>query len=159
MKNFDENEFLEYVENNIIIANFLGDVIEPFYYILEWTCDCANTSWWQLSLMKDEDITRGSDNEEDWHCEIKNRSTWTELYHSDWNQLMRVVNKIEAIEINNSRIVLYTNKNGNGWYAGFNDGYALDTEYFGEEVSGCKNKEEAVWFACVNFINYYNNLD
>lgn len=82
------------------------------------------------------------------------------LFHSDWNWLMEVVEKIESLEdterfeITNSgvNITHYQTKEVKFIYNGYhtNNGMYLMTE------KAVETKIEAVYGACVEFIKWYN---
>ena len=67
-------------------------------------------------------------------------------YHSDWNWLMEVVEKIESLGFD---FAIYTGSSVSI--------INTDNTPFKEVVSeGCKNKKEAVYNACLQFIKWYN---
>ena len=157
-------EPIDYTEGNKIIADFMGEKSEIMYNITEWITDSAHTSWWRYQdIINEPDITNYSDNEEDWHCCINEKKTQSKEYHTDWIVLINVINKIEKIEINNMKIEFYSRENLDGWYGGFKSIIPTDFngnhDYYGEEINGCSTRLSAAWWACVNFINYYNKLD
>lgn len=81
-------------------------------------------------------------------------------FHSSWDWLMPVVDKIENLPTSKiiERPVLYCNRDYNKeiYAAGFKEGFpAMDSDYYGNSVID-KTKILAVWQACVNFINWYN---
>ena len=44
---------------------------KKMYNITEWSSDNAYTGWFSLEeILSNTDISNGSTNEEDWHCEI-----------------------------------------------------------------------------------------
>lgn len=88
-------------------------------------------------------------------------------YHSDWNWLMEVVEKIESLNLGNTTIKtvfseedLYINSNVS-FLIMYKECYV---NFFGEmkvyenwiSVTECNSKIEAVYTACVEFIKWYN---
>jgi hypothetical protein len=91
-------------------------------------------------------------------------------YHTSWDWLMPVVEKIEGLFHKGFAIVV--NISGDGGYIGINgtnagaDKYegkreianTLNANYFNDFPGADKvSKIEAVWQACVQFIQWYNN--
>lgn len=69
-------------------------------------------------------------------------------YHDDWNQLMRVVEKIERVEKINAQIQI----DKNIVMVSIRDGDIL----FHGNIIFDKNKLETTWLAVIEFIKWYN---
>jgi hypothetical protein len=70
-------------------------------------------------------------------------------YHRDWNRLMPVVEKIEALQIVGAVVI----SRDHCWIQN-------DHEPIGEIIEAdlcCKSKIDAVWKSVVAFIQWYNN--
>ena len=66
-------------------------------------------------------------------------------FHSDWNWLMQVVEKIESLGYN-----IDTMKYQSSQFCGiYRDGKIIYTNY-------CETKIEAVYNACLEFVKWYN---
>ena len=129
------------VENNKVFAEFLG-YSQPHP-------DYPNTTYWYKKDCQPLTIL---------------------LFHSDWNWLMRVVEKIESLNLGNTTIKtvfseedLYINSNVS-FLIMYKECYV---NFFGEmkvyenwiSVTECNSKIEAVYTACVEFIKWYNELN
>ena len=117
----------EILEGNKLIANFLGWKTFSRYH--SWKC--KNVIQYDQSLLDEPYI-----NENDGYLYEE-----SELFHSSWDWLMPVIEKIESLNhpvyINSNNCVIYEKVGRNhGWFI---DNYA-DT------------KIEATWISCVEFI-------
>ena len=90
----------------------------------------GSTRWFDLDEIKNIDFK-----------DVKN-------YHSDWNWLMEVVEKIEETEIENN--ILMLESIGNEAKFIYDDGCRFLNSNIGE------TKIEAVYNACLEFIKWYN---
>ena len=80
-------------------------------------------------------------------------------YHSSWDWLMPVVDKIEDLKesnINYPKLIInrFNNNTLQLWGANFMDRY--EKAFYGKGAFQVESKIIAVWQACVNFINWYN---
>ena len=137
----------EIAQNNKIIAEFIG---------LNSTNGCVRSETGKyydyhaspkFSCIKEQEIQIESENgfglvEQDFLFveDLK--------FHSDWNWLMEVVEKIEETEIENN--ILMLESIGNEAKFIYDDGCRFLNSNIGE------TKIEAVYNACLEFIKYYN---
>ena len=128
-------------ENNKIIAEFMGMKIVNRYLQKYIDSNTEPKQYWEGKSKTFEHQIFG------WqitHHESKI------LYHSDWNWLMEVVEKIEslgsAVSINNKECMIVHFNN----ITGKEDKDFLQTFTLGD------TKIEVVYNACVKFINFYN---
>ena len=71
-------------------------------------------------------------------------------FHSDWNWLMQVVEKIESLGYNIDTMKVDITKYQSSQFCGiYIDGKRIYTNY-------CETKIEAVYNACVEFVKWYN---
>ena len=119
-------------ENNKLLAEFMGVKKELFWFNLK---------------------TGNYVKKENTYCEIEQVSLYVKnnkpitsfLYHSDWNWLMQVVEKIESLGYN-----IDTMKYQSSQFCGiYRDGKIIYTNY-------CETKIEAVYNACIEFVKWYN---
>ena len=72
------------------------------------------------------------------------------LFHSNWDWLMRVVEKIESLGYNIDTMKVDITKYQSSQFCGiYIDGKIIYTNY-------CETKIEAVYNACVEFVKWYN---
>ena len=137
-------------ENNKIIAEFL-----------DWEFDDLSETFETPFLKLVEPQAFG---DEQFSCKLQD----FELdFHTDWNWLMPVVEKIESLNLGNTTIKtvfseedLYINSNVS-FLIMYKECYV---NFFGEmkvyenwiSVTECNSKIEAVYNACVEFIKWYN---
>ena len=81
---------------------------KKMYNITEWSSDNAYTGWFSLEeILSNTDISNGSTNEEDWHCEIHEvkevdvDETFEKilLKHCSENKVHLTSNEIETIKV------------------------------------------------------------
>ena len=72
-------------------------------------------------------------------------------YHTDWNWLMQVVEKVESLEDNRFLFQISTRQ---GFYAEIRERFSYETKI--EDAYG-KTRIESVYNACVSFVKWYNN--
>ena len=134
------------IENNKLLAEFMGVKNELFWfnlktgnYVKKENTDCEIE---QVSLY------------------VKNNKPITSfLYHSDWNWLMQLVEKIETISVFGKLpqfFIMYDNREEfKGWY------WLIEVpKKFSKECHNDKNREntkiEAVYNACIEFVKWHN---
>ena len=145
----------EIIEGNKLIAEFMGGENHPFLipYIPE-----PDDIWFSVENHPEE---RHPDNGSMWKLnELK--------YHSSWDWLMPVVEKIESLNIRNNgydfpkvkflgdcvEIFTYATYRGTTFYW---KGYmGLDGKCYNHLSNQKNSKIEAVWYAVVEFIKWYN---
>ena len=119
------------IENNKLIAEFLN-----------WEFDDLSETFETPFLKLVEPHAFG---DEQFSCKLQD----FELeFHTDWNWLMEVVEKIEETEIENN--ILMLESIGNEAKFIYDDGCRFLNSNIGE------TKIEAVYNACVKFIKWYN---
>lgn len=120
------------VENNKLIAEFMGFVADKSFEVK--LADGINTSYYYYK----DDVMYLPE---------------TMAYHSDWNWLMEVVEKIHSMQ---SYGVLI---NPNGTYIQDEDDKVICMTFKNEEVNGeiiSSSNIEATFNCCVEFIKWYN---
>ena len=112
-------------ENNKLIAEFLGEIKQPFEF----------PQFGYINSMGD------------WKDTFFDNQL---KFHSDWNWLMQVVEKIESLGYNIDTMKVDITKYQSSQFCGiYIDGKIIYTNY-------CETKIEAVYNACLEFIKWYN---
>ena len=118
-------------ENNRIIAEFMGWSTHPRHgdkYLINKSKDRVNLPWYS---------------ECNWEASLREFN-----YHSDWNILMPVIEKIEK-EFCSTNIHYYSQKQMYSVdFSGFNIKYE-ESEYGDDKI-------KILYDSCIKFINFYN---
>lgn len=121
----------ETVENNKIIAEFMGAIQAYKPYV--------NVELYEYDMFGIIDQIEDGENEQ--HYFLPEQM----LFHSDWNWLMEVVEKIESLGYD-SEIIYRLDDGGHCCYLN-------DSPVFSSQMG---SKIEAVYNACLEFIKWYN---
>jgi len=114
---------------------------------LQRKSESGNIDVFQIGVWKDEYIWDKLINRSDLdntYAVIRN----TIPFHSDWNWLMKVVDKIETIKYNEKYVVV--NIALTGCYIYCKGNKSLSINLFSD------SKIDAVWNACAEFVDWYN---
>ena len=128
----------EIAQNNKIIAEFMGLEITKDKVIVP---EMFQVEEHPFHLLKWIDDFREVDN-------LPPNSLNNLHFHSDWNWLMEVVEKIESLHVANSVVI-----GGKHCFINIHDKYRNELIYFKSQEN---TKIEAVYNACLEFIKYYN---
>ena len=128
-------------ENNKIIAEFMGWSTHPKHgdkYLINKSKDRVNLPWYS---------------ECNWEASLREFN-----YHSDWNILMPVVEKIENIKIKDYSISTDITDDKtfiNVWHYGDGGKWSILISNLNEEYKDF-NKIQRTYKAIIEFINFYN---
>ena len=128
-------------ENNKIIAEFMGWSTHPKHgdkYLINKSKDRVNLPWYS---------------ECNWEASLREFN-----YHSDWNILMPVVEKIENTKIKDYSISTDITDDKtfiNVWHYGDGGKWSILISNYNEEYKDF-NKIQRTYKAVVKFINFYN---
>ena len=128
-------------ENNRLIAEFMGWSTHPKHgdkYLINKSKDRVNLPWYS---------------ECNWEASLREFN-----YHSDWNILMPVVEKIENIKIKDYSISTDITDDKtfiNVWHYGYGGKWSILISNLNEEYKDF-NKMQRTYKAVVKFINFYN---
>ena len=140
----DEEFDIISIENNLIIMKNIIENNKLIAEFLNWEFDDLSETF-ETPFLKLVDPHAFGD--EQFSCKLQD----FELeFHSDWNWLMQVVEKIESLGYNIDTMKVNITKYQSSQFCGiYIDGKIIYTNY-------CETKIEAVYNACLEFIKWYN---